>query len=167
MPTTATRHLHVEHVMGTAVTIDLRADRPDLVATVVTWLHEVDATFSTYKPGSVVRRLARGELALDAAGADVRSVVRRCEHLRLQTGGAFDARVGTPDFDPSALVKGWAVQRAADALLAAGVLDFCLTAGGDVATAGVPEPGRAWRVGILHPLDPAALAAVVDARGGL
>src|SRR3954471_3684957 len=120
MPTTATRHLHVEHVMGTAVTIDLRADRPDLVATVVTWLHEVDATFSTYKPGSVVRRLARGELALDAAGAgargelppaaagaDVRSVVRRCEHLRLQTGGAFDARVGTPDFDPSALVKGW------------------------------------------------------------
>src|SRR4051794_37301917 len=104
---------HVEHVMGTVVSIDLREDRPDLVVDLVAWLHDVDRTFSTYRPDSAVRRLARGDLALADAPTDVRWVVERCGQLRAETHGAFDARVGTEDFDPSALVKGWAVQRAA------------------------------------------------------
>lgn len=167
MKTSPAHHVHVEHVMGTAVTIDLREDRPELIAAVVSWLHDADATFSTYKPGSAVRRLARGELHLDDAPTDVRWVVGRCEQLRLETRGAFDAHAGTADFDPSALVKGWAVQRAADLLRIEGVTDFCINAGGDVATSGAPEPGRPWRVGIRHPLDRTAVAAVVQASGGL
>jgi FAD:protein FMN transferase len=48
------------------------------------------------------------------------------------------------------------VQRAADTLRAAGVEHFCINAGGDIATAG------AWRVGIRHPHDAQALAAVIE-----
>ena len=57
------------------------------------------------------------------------------------TGGYFDARAGG-SLDPSGLVKGWAVDRAA-ALLEG---PFCIDAGGDVLVRGGP-----WRVGVRHP----------------
>jgi thiamine biosynthesis lipoprotein len=161
--------VHVEHVMGTAVSIDLRgAARPaaaTAVDTVVAWLHHVDATFSTYRPDSVVGRLDRGELELHEADADVRWVLDRCAALRIETQGAFDVRA-TGRLDPSALVKGWAVERAAQRLADGGIADLCITAGGDVATRGSAAPGRPWRIGIQHPLDRTALAAVVQAPGG-
>jgi thiamine biosynthesis lipoprotein len=123
----------------------------------VAWLHAVDAEFSTYRQGSAVSRLGRGELAASEAGDDLRWVMRRCEALRAETGGFFDAHA-TGAFDPSAFVKGWAAQRAADGLQAAGVERFCINAGGDVVTHGGP-----WRIGVRHPLDGQALAAVIEA----
>src|SRR4051812_30834598 len=99
---TTERHLHVEHVMGTVVSIDVRGTPPPdaLIDGVVARLHAVDATFSTYRGDSAVRRLDRGELRLEDAGDDVRWVVERCEDLRRETGGFFDARV-SGGFDPS------------------------------------------------------------------
>jgi len=67
-------------------------------------------------------------------------------------------------FDPSALVKGWAVERAADRLRAAGVTDFCLTAGvmSPRAASQHRAPPGGWASGI--PSDGRALAAVIEAR---
>ena len=151
--------MHVEHVMGTAVSFDVRGERPARAAidAAVTWLHEVDAEFSTYRHDSAVSRLGRGDLPAEQASAHLRWVIRRCEQLRAETGGHFDA-CATGAFDPSALVKGWAVQRAADGLQAAGIERFCINAGGDVVAHGP------WRVGIRHPLDAQAIAAVVEAE---
>jgi thiamine biosynthesis lipoprotein len=125
-------------------------------------LHHADETFSTYRDDSAIRRLDRHELALEEASADVRHVLATCEALRQETGGAFDARA-RGSLDPSAYVKGWAAQRAADLLVAEGFGDVCVSAGGDVAARGSAAPGVPWRVGIQHPRDRAALAAVVQA----
>lgn len=150
--------------MGTAVSFDVRdpsvgaADLDRAVA----WLHEVDATFSTYRPDSAISRIGRGELDAAYAPADVRHVLTRCEELRVATGGAFDARAGGP-LDPSGYVKGWAVDRAV-ALL--GGTDLCVNAGGDVRTAGRPEPGRRWAVGIANPFDRSTLVDVVEVGDG-
>jgi thiamine biosynthesis lipoprotein len=165
---TLPRHLHVEHVMGTAVTFDVRGARPatQAVAAAAAWLHEVDAEFSTYRPDSAVCRFDRGELSAADAGPDMRWIIDRCERLRRETGGFFNA-YATGRFDPSALVKGWAVQRAADGLSAAGIDSFCINAGGDVVACGRPEPDRRWRIGIRHPDDPHAVASVVEADGDL
>jgi thiamine biosynthesis lipoprotein len=152
--------------MGTAVSIDVRGARAPRapVARVLTWLHHVDATYSTYRPESVICRLARGELAHSAAPAPVRAVLERCRNLRAETGGFFDARTADGGLDPSALIKGWAVQRSAALLRAAGLRDFCINAGGDVLAAGVPRPEPTWRVGVQHPRDRTAVAAIVAAR---
>ena len=88
-------------------------------------LHEADRRFSTYRADSEIRRLDRGELRLADASPDVRWVLERCAALRRETGGFFDVRAAGR-LDPSALVKGWAAQRAADILTAGGVTDFCL-----------------------------------------
>jgi thiamine biosynthesis lipoprotein len=160
MPTVPiSRHVRVERVMGTVVSLDIRADPPDptVVETALASLHEADARFSTYREDSEVRRLDRGEIA--GVSPDLLWVLERCAALRRETGGFFDARASGGHLDPSALVKGWAAQRAADILLVGGVTDFCLSAGGDIITRGSALPERGWRVGIQHPHDPEAVAA--------
>ena len=82
------------------------------------WLRWVDATFSTYKPDSEISRIGRGELAVAGAHSHVRAVLERCDELRVETGGYFDAHADGP-LDPSGLVKGWSVDEAAAILEAA------------------------------------------------
>jgi FAD:protein FMN transferase len=154
----------VEHVMGMPVAVDVRDPGADPAAPgrVFAWLHFVDATFSTYEPGSEISRLNRGELAPCAAHPLVRQVLARCERLRRATRGFFDARAPLPGgLDPSGLVKGWAVQRAGALLEAAGVRRYCIDAGGDLRLGGAPAPGRPWRVGIRHPREHGRLDAVL------
>ncbi len=163
------RHVHVEHVMGTVVSFDVRDVPASLaqpaIAAACRDLHRVDATFSTYRPSSAICRIDRGELALDDAGDEVRWILQRCEQLREQTGGWFDARA-TGRLDPSALVKGWAVQRTSDQLRRAGLHDHCVTAGGDIACRGGARPADHWRIGVQHPLSSASMAAILELPGG-
>jgi thiamine biosynthesis lipoprotein len=161
----------VIHVMGMAVSIDIRADPPDLgaldeaVAEVGQWLGWVDGTFSTYQDDSDVSRLARGELDVAAAAPEVAEVLALGERFREATGGYFDVRAGGR-LDPSGVVKGWAVERASELLLAAGFADHAVNAGGDIRVRGRPGPGRKWRVGIAHPHVQGGLAGVAEVADG-
>jgi len=154
----------VERVMGMPVAIDVRdaSVAPAALDRAFAWLRRVDATFSTYDPRSEISRLNRRELALGDADPLVRAVLARCERLRRRTGGYFDVRAPLPGaLDPSGLVKGWAVERAARVLGDAGARNFCIDAGGDVCLRGAPGPGARWRVGIRHPREADRLAAVL------
>jgi thiamine biosynthesis lipoprotein len=126
-----------------------------VIDAVFAWLHRVDALFSTHRAGSEVCRIDRGELDPRDADPEVTTVLARCEELREETGGYFDARAGGR-LDPSGLVKGWAVERAAALLEEAGCRDFCIDAGGDIAVRG------RWRVGIRHPYRRRRLAAAIE-----
>jgi thiamine biosynthesis lipoprotein len=145
--------------MGMPVTVTVRdpAAEPADLDPVFDCLREADALFSPYRRDSAVCRLDRGELALEDADPLVREVLGRCEALRIATDGAFDARA-TGRLDPSGLVKGWAVDRAAGRLSAE---SFCIDAGGDVLVRGGP-----WRVGVRHPRRRDRLAAVLELGAG-
>jgi thiamine biosynthesis lipoprotein len=160
-----TRRVRVEQIMGTAISIDLRDPDVDgdVVETAFDWLREVDARFSPFQPESEISRLGRGELILDECHADVAGVLSLCEDLRRETDGVFNAWNCRADgrLDPSGVVKGWAVERAAGMLDDAGASNFCINAGGDIVARGKPAPGRDWRIGIRHPRDASALAAVI------
>ena len=113
----------VEHVMGMPIIVDVRDDGvgDEAIDDVFDWLRLVDATFSTYKADSEISRLNRGELALDDAPPDVREVLARCEQLRERDATATSTRARRRGaLDPSGLVKGWSVDRAAAILEAAG-----------------------------------------------
>jgi thiamine biosynthesis lipoprotein len=149
--------------MGMPIELDLRDPDVDPAAVdeAFEWLRRVDAVFSTYKPDSEISRLARGELRLGACSAEVDEVLTRCEQLRRVTNGYFHVRAAG-NLDPSGLVKGWSVGRAAQLLERAGAANFSINAGGDVILRGSPEPGQAWRVGIRHPLETQRVAAVLS-----
>jgi thiamine biosynthesis lipoprotein len=160
---------HVELVMGTAVSFDLRDGAADGLAEAVAWLHHVDATFSPYRDDSPITRLGRGELDLYDVDDEVRGVLLLCERLAEETGGAFDAfAVPAPNgtmLDPSGVVKGWSIEHAAGILERHGHTDFTVNAGGDVAIRGQASPGVPWRIGIRHPAVADRFAAVLDLTG--
>ncbi|MFK0295023.1 FAD:protein FMN transferase [Streptomyces sp. NPDC090442] len=150
--------------MGTVFSFDVRAPvLPGVAAALedtVAWLHHVDRVFSPYRPDSVVSRLARGAARPEDCSAEVREVLTRCEAARRATGGWFSAVAGGV-LDPSGLVKGWAVERAAERLRAAGARHVCVNGGGDLQCFGGAAPGMPWRIGLAHPLRADALCAVV------
>jgi thiamine biosynthesis lipoprotein len=148
--------------MGMPIDVELHDEcATEAVEDVFAWLRAVDATFSTFRADSEISRLQRGELEPQDASADVRRVLTRCEQLRIRSNGYFDARAGG-SLDPSALVKGWAVERAARILELAGARNFCINAGGDLVVRGAPAPGERWRIGIQHPVEADRVAAVLE-----
>jgi FAD:protein FMN transferase len=162
---------HVEHVMGMAVSIDVRDDTDPRrgLAAVLAWLHHVDATFSTYRADSPISRLGRAEITLDDVSDEVWEVLVLCDQLNDATEGAFDAfAVPAPNgtmLDPSGVVKGWAIERSAHLLESHGLGNFLINAGGDIAVRGRPAAGVPWSAGIRHPDHADSLVAVLDLAG--
>lgn len=157
----------VEHIMGMPVVVDVRDEDYDenVLERMFDWLRIADATFSTYKEDSEISRLNRGELTPADAHPDVREVLDRCEALRVETDGYFDLRAAAADaIDPSGLVKGWAVDRAASILDESGIGNYAVNVAGDMRLRGRAVPEPCWSVGIQHPLDSNAIAAVVEAN---
>jgi FAD:protein FMN transferase len=155
--------------MGTVVSFDV----PDWTARdagsgvvldrVVRWLHWVDATFSPYRDDSDVSRFGRGSLALADCAPELAEVLAACAEVSALSGGYFTTRPGGR-FDPSGYVKGWAIERAAAMLTAAGSAEHSVNGGGDIQCVGDRGPGQPWRVGIADPLRPGTLALVVTGR---
>lgn len=140
--------------MGMPITVEVRdggAAQQHLEA-VFAYFAAVDEAFSPYKETSEISRLNRGELAEDAYSDELREILAFGEQTRRETDGYFDMRRGDGRLDPSGIVKGWAIRNAAELLRRAGLRDFYVEAGGDVAIAGTRD-GRPWRVGIRNPFN--------------
>lgn len=172
---TLTTRREVAHVMGMPVSLALRGRHADDERGAAAWrealglLHEADRVFSTYQEDSVISRLGRGEISLQDCPPEVHEVLDLGEEAREQSHGAFDVRRpgpgGSPVLDPSGVVKGWAVQRAAAVLDSLPETDFCLSAGGDMVCR-TKGDGDGWRIGIEEPYDARQVAAVVPVRNG-
>jgi len=155
----------VEQIMGLPVVVDIRDDDEagPALERMFDWLRWVDATFSTFKEDSEISRINRGELRRDDAHPEVRRVLDRCDQLCEETQGYFDMRAPGGSIDPSGLVKGWAIDRAAAILDDAGLHNYAVSGGGDMRVLGRAVPELTWRVGIQHPLERQQVAAVVEA----
>ena len=129
----------------------------------VRWLHWVDATFSPYREDSDVSRFARGSAALADCAPELAEVLAACAEVSALSGGSFTTTPGGR-FDPSGYVKGWAIERAATMLTAAGSARHTVNGGGDIQCVGDRGPGQPWRVGIAHPVRPGSLAIVVSGQ---
>jgi thiamine biosynthesis lipoprotein len=174
----AGRLRHAEHVMGTVVSFDVPASAREASAReasageagaggalgqAVRWLHWVDATFSPYQQDSDVSRFGRGEVSQAQCAPELTEVLEACAEISARSGGYFTTTPGGR-FDPSGYVKGWAIERAAAMLTAAGSAEHSVNGGGDVQCVGDRGPGQFWRIGIAHPLRPGTLALVVTGQ---
>ncbi len=174
---------HVEEVMGTMATITIVGGGLDgktvqrALAESCGVLHDADAVFSTWKAESPMSMIRRGELDVALAPDVVRDVLVLCEQARRDTAGWFDPWAMPGGVDPTGLVKGWAVERACNVLIQAGVAGAMVNAGGDIAVSGIAPPDSSggsaevqgdrspWRVGIAHPWRTDAVALVVQIGG--
>lgn len=157
--------------MGTVVSLTLPAasGEDELVAAtaVVERLFAgLDETFSLYRADSEASRLARAEIKLQDASEDMRRLYADAVGWRLLTEGAFTPERPDGVLDLAGIVKGYAIQEAGTSLLALGLRDWCLNAGGDVLVSGSPGAGspgsgsdEPWRAGIVDPEDRRTLIA--------
>jgi FAD:protein FMN transferase len=161
-------------VMGTVVTIDVygegEAPRKEIyvrLARARAVLQRADAVFSTWNLDSPLSQLRRGEITVAEAPEEMAAVLEACGTARSLSEGWFDPWAMPGGVDPSGYVKGWAAQRALEALPMPGVIGGIVNAAGDVAAFGRPGPGRPFRVAIVDPGDRQRFACVVELIGGI
>lgn len=141
-------------IMGMPITItilDISAQTGDFNE-VFTVFKKIDSQFSPYKKTSEVSRLNRKELLLEDISQEMREIFRLSDITKRESNGYFDIyRNGV--LDPSGIVKGWAIQKAADMLKSKGFKNFYLDAGGDIQVSGKNADGKGWKIGIRNPFN--------------
>ncbi len=160
--------------MGTVVTLDLYTDGGAPVDRLMSHLgrarsalHRADDVFSTWNPGSPMSRLRRGEVTLDGVPPEVTPVLDACRSARRLSDGWFDPWALPGGVDPTGYVKGWAAERALDALRAPGVAAAVVNAAGDIASFGGPAPSTPFRFAVVDPADRSRTAFVVEHTGAV
>ena len=148
-------------VWGTIVDVDCfsqsvgGAQLDRAMESVIEFCENVDRDFSTYKDESWVTRLRRGAVAIEDCPDDVRAVWDLCQAAKDLSDGAFDPWAVNGGFDPSGLVKGWAADKCADLLVAAGAEYVQVNAAGDLSLRGgfVDSDGvvKPWPIGVVNP----------------
>lgn len=144
-------------MMGMPITLEIVDEAAgkvleDALDAVFAYFTSVDNRFSTYKEESEISQINRQQITLAEASDEMRSIFFLAEETRLATDGYFDIQ-RNGKIDPSGLVKGWAIQNAADLLQQWGFHNYYVDAGGDMQVAGHNAQGKAWRLGIRSPFN--------------
>jgi len=164
-------------VWGTIVDVDCYsqfvsdADLNLAMKQITEFCEAVDRDFSTYKDGSWVSRLRRGDVAIEDCPDDVIEVWDLCAQAKWLSDGAFDPWAVKGGFDPSGLVKGWAADTCADLLVAAGVPHVQVNAAGDLALRGgwfdsASEEIKPWSIGVVNPTNTLEVVKVYEITDG-
>jgi thiamine biosynthesis lipoprotein len=129
------------------------------------YLTTVDERFSTYKETSEISKINRGEITVNLISREMEEVFRLGEQTSKATGGYFSVHTPAGIIDPSGLVKGWAIQNAAELLKKRGFKNFYLEIAGDIQTHGQDAEGNEWSIGIQNPFAQEEIVKVVYPKG--
>jgi thiamine biosynthesis lipoprotein len=153
--------------MGTVVslTVRLAGGWDEALAGVEAVFRGLDRTFSLYREDSELSRIARHELSLTAASPEVKDAYETAIAWRTATRGAFTPNRPDGVVDLNGVVKAQAIDRSGEVLTAAGAVDWCVNAGGDVLYSGVSPEESDWITGITDPADRGSLLASVTLFG--
>jgi FAD:protein FMN transferase len=150
-------------LMGMPVTVEIVDPQATekIFDEVYDYFVHIDEKFSTYKSTSEIEAINDGALALDDASEEMRMIFMLSEETKQQTNGHFDIRTPRGRYDPSGIVKGWAIWNAAQLIEKRGFKDFYVDAGGDIQPHGVNAEGKPWAVGVKNPFDQSQNVQVV------
>ncbi|OZG57645.1 ApbE family [Bifidobacterium tissieri] len=118
-------------------------------------LHSVETRFSPFNARSLVACARRGDWSALLNDPDFAEVYALCTQAKQLTDGAFDP-MHDGAYDPTGIVKGWAIQRAHERILMPLVRsERCAAAalggGGDIQTAVHADSDFQWRIGVQNP----------------
>jgi thiamine biosynthesis lipoprotein len=134
------------------------------IGKVFDYFTHVDEKFSTYKTTSEISAINNDHLPRENWSEEMQLVFTLSEETKQATNGYFDIQRPDGKYDPSGLVKGWAIWNAAHLLEKEGYRNFYIDAGGDIQPCGTNEKGKAWVVGIKNPWNEAENVKVVHAN---
>ena len=135
------------------------------ISEVIDFFEKVDLLFSPFISRSEVAKLRRNEINIDDCDPLVQEVWNLCLTAKGFTDGAFDPWAVKGGFDPSGYVKGWAAEKAAEMLVAAGCNSVQVNAAGDIALRGGFE-GAPWKIGVINPENKSEIVQVFEIQDG-
>lgn len=142
-------------IMGMPVIVEIADQevKQEIFDEVFAYFTYIDEKFSTYKTDSEITAINKGILAKTDWSEDTKQIFKLSEETKLATNGYFDITTPSGSYDPSGLVKGWAIRNAANMLTSRSVSNFCIEIAGDMEVAGHSPSGKPWSVGIQNPFN--------------
>ena len=156
----------VIHAMTIPFTVQIAATTATVAETALdmvipqidTHLRDIDARFSPFRSDSLVGRARRGDWNALLKDREFAEIYALCQQAKRLTDGAFDP-MHAGEYDPTGLVKGWAIQRAYERflqpLLRDAQYDACKAAaiggGGDIQAGVRGDSDFVWRIGVDNP----------------
>jgi thiamine biosynthesis lipoprotein len=140
-------------LMGMPVTVEIAepSAHQNHIDKVFDYFNYIDKTFSTYKPTSEISNINNSLVQPENYSQDMKMVLALSEKTKQETNGYFDIINNEGNYDPSGLVKGWAIQNAAVLLKNLGFKNFYIEAGGDIQVSGKNSQDKFWSIGIKNP----------------
>lgn len=125
-------------------------------------LQQIDQDFSPFKSTSLISRYQRGVLKPHQFTDQFQEVFALASKAQSLTNGAFDPYFDHHRYNPTGLVKGWAIQRIferelAPLLYTTDLVAVALNGAGDIQMGVRPDHPYTWHVGIEDPADPQRL----------
>jgi thiamine biosynthesis lipoprotein len=137
--------------MGMPITIKIEdsIQTEDIFDTIFSYFSYVDETFSTYKTTSEISKINKGIIKEKEYSLDMQTIFALSEKTKKQTNEYFDI-YHNGYYDPSGIVKGWAIWNASNMLKKEGYRNFFIEAGGDIQVSGENKKNN-WTIGIRNP----------------
>ncbi len=135
-------------IMGMPITVDIETSDLDIFKKVFAFFRQVDKKYSPFKKTSEVSQINAG---VKKISPEMQEILALCEQTKQETDGYFDV-YHNGIFNPSGLVKGWAINEAAKLIQKSGYKNYFVDAGGDI-----EARGKVWKVGIRNPFDVAQI----------
>jgi thiamine biosynthesis lipoprotein len=145
------------------------------------FLHKVDERFSPYQPHSLVSNARHGDWSALLADREFHEIYGKAALAKTLTHGAFNV-YHHGEYDPTGLVKGWAIETAVarflrpllrptlqtmpNSAMHSPVEAVAINGGGDIQAEVSQHSDFAWRVGVEDPRDISRLIWRYDLHNG-
>lgn len=153
-------------LMGMHITVEIvdkQASQSDF-DDIYNYFTYIDNKFSTYKDTSEITKINTGRLHKDQYSRDMKAIFELSTITKQETNGYFDI-YNKGKYDPSGIVKGWAILRASELLKKKKFKNYYIDAGGDVQVSGQNAKGKPWTVGIQNPFDKNEIIKILSLKG--
>jgi thiamine biosynthesis lipoprotein len=146
--------------MGMPTILNVPGANNEQLEPVFEYLKSVDEKFSPFIKASEVNLYNQGMLKRSSFSEEMKEILTLAKKTKKETNGYFDVFQDNR-LDPSGIVKGWAIHKAAIQIYQSGFVNYYVEVGGDIEVSGKNEKGDDWLIGIRDPFKKNALAEVV------
>jgi len=105
-------------LMGMTIKIEIADKNADekIFDKIFSYFKKIEERFSVYKENSEISKINRGEINKNKWSPEMKEIFELSEKTKRETNGYFDIQKPDGKYNPSGLVKGWAILKAADIL---------------------------------------------------
>lgn len=148
--------------MHTKISIDIPDFNDKNIAKQLSQLFDdFENRFSTFIEQSEVNKYANGQLALNTTSPQLRQVITLCKKYQQETNGYFTPYFNNK-FNPTGIVKSWAIKQAEKYLNNLAIYTYMINAGGDIACSS--QTDKKWSIAVANPANPNQLIANISCQ---